>query len=209
MGIEQTSSLGSENNDRTIWNDENYEMLRKTLHQFIPLIRFIGISDADLLNKVYPYKVNIPPVHTLLSPRKVIINSNIIRPKLANVIANWINRSNSYTTALSYSFNLIYRGKNGNIRSKCSGKRDILILIKVKHSEKTFGGYNPVGWVNNDWINKDEDYYDGRNYRLYRRLHDSSYSKERDDIYKSTTESFTFSFENNKDTKNMKINRVK
>jgi hypothetical protein len=37
-GIEQTSGLGSKNSDRTKWNDENYEALKKTLNEFIPLI---------------------------------------------------------------------------------------------------------------------------------------------------------------------------
>ena len=37
-GIEQTPSLGSENCDRDKWNDEDYDALKETLNQFIPLI---------------------------------------------------------------------------------------------------------------------------------------------------------------------------
>ncbi|CAB4433052.1 unnamed protein product [Rhizophagus irregularis] len=44
MGIEQTLGLENENNDKSKWNNENYEALKLTLNQFIPLIRSIGFS---------------------------------------------------------------------------------------------------------------------------------------------------------------------
>ncbi|RIA93832.1 BTB/POZ protein [Glomus cerebriforme] len=59
-GIEQTPSLGKMNSDRTKWNDANYQALKKTLDQFIPLIRFAQISPADYFDKVRPYKAVIP-----------------------------------------------------------------------------------------------------------------------------------------------------
>ena len=59
-GIEHTPGLGSMNGDRTKWNDKNYEALKKTLSQFIPLIRFVDISAVDFFNKVRPYKAIIP-----------------------------------------------------------------------------------------------------------------------------------------------------
>ncbi|GES93114.1 hypothetical protein GLOIN_2v1818692 [Rhizophagus clarus] len=59
-GINQTHGLGSENNDRTRWNDENYEALKKTLNLFIPLIRFVNILSDNFFDKVQPYKDIIP-----------------------------------------------------------------------------------------------------------------------------------------------------
>ncbi|RIA83932.1 hypothetical protein C1645_742700 [Glomus cerebriforme] len=59
-GIEQTSSLGSKNNDRTKWNKNNYEALKKTLRKFIILIRFTAISSADFFDKIRPYNAVIP-----------------------------------------------------------------------------------------------------------------------------------------------------
>ncbi|RGB21819.1 hypothetical protein C1646_777198 [Rhizophagus diaphanus] len=110
--IKQTLSLGSENNDisKWNWNNENYEALKLTLNQFIPLIRFLEISQTGLFYKVCPYKTIIPnsiyegierilnkdalSKSITLSPsinfsRK--IKSNIIKPILARVIINWIN----------------------------------------------------------------------------------------------------------------------
>ena len=48
--------MGSENCDRDKWNNEDYEALKKTLNQFIPLIRFMEISSDDFCNKIKPYK---------------------------------------------------------------------------------------------------------------------------------------------------------
>ncbi|POG58731.1 hypothetical protein GLOIN_2v1488371 [Rhizophagus irregularis DAOM 181602=DAOM 197198] len=56
-GIEQISGLGS---DRTEWSEDDYEALKGTISQFIPLIRFMDISLADFYDKVHPYKAAIP-----------------------------------------------------------------------------------------------------------------------------------------------------
>ncbi|GBC37788.1 hypothetical protein GLOIN_2v1488371 [Rhizophagus irregularis DAOM 181602=DAOM 197198] len=56
-GIEQISGLGS---DRTEWSEDDYEALKGTISQFIPLIRFMDISLADFYDKVRPYKAAIP-----------------------------------------------------------------------------------------------------------------------------------------------------
>ena len=61
-GVEQTPGLGSENNDLVKWNNENYEALKKTLDQLIPLIRFIEISPRDFFDKVRPYVQNLDPL---------------------------------------------------------------------------------------------------------------------------------------------------
>jgi hypothetical protein len=113
-GIEQTPGLGSSNNDRTKWNSKNFKALKETLKQFILLIRFSEISSTDFLDKVrhykaiiphhiyegvaeFYYKNTLPKTTTLrLPPRagKIKIESKIIKPKLANMIASCIERSN-------------------------------------------------------------------------------------------------------------------
>jgi hypothetical protein len=216
-GTEQTPGLGDMNSDRTKWTDENYEALKKTLNQFVPLIRFVEISPTDYFDKVRPYKAVLPdhiyeeieefyfkgtsPKATILPSRTGTIqkiDSRIIKPKLSNIIINWINKKDSNAIRNkkdpSYAFNLIYRmSRDGSniIRNKCAGHRAILILIKVKYSNKIFGGYNPVGWANQS------------NSRSQRNLMISQYPQ-----YISTTKSFIFSFENEEDNKNMKISRV-
>jgi hypothetical protein len=200
-GIEQTPGLGNDNGDRTKWNDENYEELKKTLEQFIPLIRFIGISRADFFDKVRPYKAIIPkdiyedivefyykdvlPKIATLLPRTTEtgkIESRIINPILVNIIANWIEKKSSKITRnendIQYKFKLIYRGSRDGInnisfKNKCNEKIASLVLIKVKQSNKIFGGYSSIGLNHtikgsNDFIFSFENNYDIQNMRISR-----------------------------------------
>ncbi len=98
--------MGSGNNNRDNWDQENFEALKKTSSQFIPLIRFMEISCADFYIKVHPYKIftkkveesyhkDTLPKTITLSPRigKILKpESTIIKPRLAHIIANWIKR---------------------------------------------------------------------------------------------------------------------
>ncbi|EXX73316.1 uncharacterized protein OCT59_012279 [Rhizophagus irregularis] len=206
-GIEQTSGLGNENSDRAKWNNKDYEELKKTLNQFIPLIRFTEISRADFFDKVRPYRIIIPnhiyeeieefyykdalPKTTILPPRTGYsfeirkIESNIIKPILAKLIVNWIGNDQLYR------FKLIYRGSrdgisNKSFRKKCKGRVASLVLIKVKETNKVFGGYSSIGFcsLGDDFIVKE-------GHRLY-----------------NSSDNFIFSFENSEDTQHMKISRV-
>ena len=58
-GINQTHELESKS-DRDEWTDQNYEDLKCTLNDFIPLIKFSKFSSEDFHRKVRPYKAVIP-----------------------------------------------------------------------------------------------------------------------------------------------------
>ncbi|GBC38279.1 hypothetical protein GLOIN_2v1778231 [Rhizophagus irregularis DAOM 181602=DAOM 197198] len=201
-GIEQTPGLGSKNSDRTKWNKENYKALKKTLNQFIPLIRFVEISSDDFFDKVRPYKTIIPhhiyeeleefyykkalPKTTTLPPRtgkSGSLTSTIIKPKLANIISNWFDRNSSpFADNSKHKFNLIYLMSRDGLNNvafynKCNGQGPFVVLIRVQ-SKKIYGGYNPIG-------------YAGGYGKLSQWL--------------TSTESFVFSFENDQDIHNMKI----
>jgi hypothetical protein len=204
-GIEQTPGLES---NRTEWNDENYETLKETLNQLIPLIRFVEISRADFYDKVNPYKAIIPShiyeevenfyyqdILPSLPIRTGKIKSNIIKPELADIISNWIDKKDAKFTRTSndpfYKFRLIYRGSrdgidNKSFKNNCNGRVASLILIKVKRSNKIFGGYSSIG-LNSLGDNCLLEY----NFRFH-------YSSD----------NFIFSFENNEDIQNMKIGYV-
>ncbi len=164
--------------------------------QFIPLIRFVEISPADFLDKFCPYEAVIPRhifkevadyYHKGILPKTINmvprIPSTIIKPNLAIIIANWIDRNDS--TVLSYynhKFDLIYlKSRDGfnctTFNNKCNGKGPFVVLIKLQ-SKKIYGGYNPIGYAlrRGQWL--------------------------------TSSESFIFSFENNQDMQNMKIGRV-
>jgi hypothetical protein len=210
-GIEQTPGLGSENNDRTKWNNKNYEALKNTLSRFIPLIRFVDIPAAYFFDKVRPYKAIIPPYtyeeisefyyknvlprSATLPPRggKIQIESKLIKPRFACMIASWIERKNERKLLFNrnYKFDLLYRssrnGLNTNtLRSNCYNQGQCLILVKQESSTRIYGGYNPIGFTNNN-------YNRGYGYNNYARWH-------------ATTESFIFSFEGS--GKDAQISRV-
>ncbi|UZO14576.1 uncharacterized protein OCT59_006032 [Rhizophagus irregularis] len=203
-GIEQTPGLGKNNSDRTKWSNSNYQALKKTLNQFIPLIRFTEFSSSEYFDKIRPYRAIIPnniyddieefyfkgtqPKIITLTPRieknNVLIGSVLIKPKLASIIAGWFERRNVKALLYKYKFDLYYRssahGLNINtFRNYCCGKGRCIVLVKHPSSAKIYGGYNPIGFINSSsgqWYN--------------------------------TTESFIFSFENSEDIQNMKISRV-
>ncbi len=200
-GIEQTPGLGSMNSDRAGWNQENFEELKKTLSQFIPLVRFVGISRADFFNRVRPYKTVIPhhiyeeiveyhylntlPKTTTLLPRSGI-ESKLIKPKLVYIITDWIERKDETRSSRKrkYWFELIYRSSRdwlntNEFRNKCNNHGPCLVLVKQQSSTKIYGGYNPLNF-----------------------MHTGGY-------WYSTSESFIFSFENDNDTTNMQISRIK
>ncbi|GBB98700.1 hypothetical protein RclHR1_00330027 [Rhizophagus clarus] len=200
-GIEQTSGLGSKNNDRKKWNDNNYKALKKTLDRFIPLIRFVDISSSDFFDKIRPYRAVIPhhtyeeiaefyykdtlPETTTFPSRnaKVQIESKLIKLNLACVIAGWIEKRNDKELSNKYNFQLLYRGSQDGInvntfRSKCNNQGRCIVLVKHQESTKIYGGYNPLGFTNcgGQW--------------------------------RSTSESFIFSFESGRNIQNTNISRV-
>jgi hypothetical protein len=177
----------------------------------------VEISRADFFDKVRPYKVIIPdhiyeeieefyykdslPKTTILPPRTGLptrtgkIKSNIIIPKLANIIANWIDKKDAMFTRTSnhplYKFTLIYRGSrdginNKSFKYKCNGRIASLVLIKSRQTSKIFGGYSSIGLSS---------------------LGDAC-SNEYDIRFYYSSNNFIFSFENSEDIQNMKIGRV-
>src|SRR5207253_1949503 len=119
----------------------------------------------------------------------------IIKPKLANIIVNWINKQDAMCIRTRkdplYRFKLIYRGSRDGINSesfknKCNGRVASLVLIKVQQSYKIFGGYSSIGLSS---------------------LGDDCFI-ERDVRYYNSSDNFIFSFESNEDIQNMKIGRV-
>ncbi|PKY53585.1 hypothetical protein RhiirA4_471903 [Rhizophagus irregularis] len=107
--------------ERIKWNNENYEALKKLLNQFIPLI-----------HKARPYKA-------------------IIKPKLVNVIYNWIDRNDSVTLSNNNKckFNLVtsMMSRDGhNSETFHNICNELVVLIRVQ-SKKIYGGYNLSNWM--------------------------------------------------------------
>src|SRR5205823_903431 len=131
------------------WTDQNYEDLKNVLSDFIPIIKFSKITSEDFHHKVRPYKAIIPDniyedaiTYYLVEQLKLynhIIMPNIIRPNLATIIANWIDRKDSTVLSPNYKckFKLIYLMSldglnNVTFYNKCNGQGPFVVLIRVQ-----------------------------------------------------------------------------
>src|SRR2546429_9847791 len=101
-----------------------FNVFKRILYKFIPLIRFCGISSEDYFNKVRPYKEilskelreEILKFHmipgyklTLINPlQRRYIDSILINQKHAEIFTNWIKR-NKISTVNMHNFRLLYR----------------------------------------------------------------------------------------------------
>ncbi|RIB16522.1 hypothetical protein C2G38_2189697 [Gigaspora rosea] len=141
-GMAQNPNLTS---DPEEWPDENFTILKDTLKNCLPHIRYFQISSEDVANY---HKVT----------------STILPPRNADEITSWIDKN---ATAYSirnnpYEFKLLLRGsKDGFTRETfwnlCNKKANIVAVINVKGNdniERIFGGYNPLGWDNSktSWV---------------------------------------------------------
>ncbi|EXX53634.1 hypothetical protein GLOIN_2v1771022 [Rhizophagus irregularis DAOM 181602=DAOM 197198] len=169
-GIAQNPTL-SEN--ISTWSSDDFEVLKSTLEQCIPLIRYFNIDSSDYWDKVRPFSQILPSdLHEvllqyyckrgninltdtiILPPRKTGIQSNIIKFKHISLIAKWIDRKEGSETNLEkskYDFNRVLCGSisgftAANFHKKCDNQGPTLVVIKVKETGEIIGGYNPISW---------------------------------------------------------------
>ncbi|RHZ70820.1 hypothetical protein Glove_266g16 [Diversispora epigaea] len=124
-GIAQTSTLPTNLDD---WTTENFLILKTTLHQCLPHIRYFHLSSAEIVDKIKPYKKILgkqlwrdikqhlivpdrPTKSTILPPRSVLVTelhpraeeseesfSTIISEEHAAEISTWIDRKTTAYT---------------------------------------------------------------------------------------------------------------
>ncbi|GES83736.1 carbohydrate-binding module family 13 protein [Rhizophagus clarus] len=205
-GISQNPELSS---DPSSYSKDNFNALKNTLQQSIPLIKFTEFTSKEFLNKVYPYKKIIPKDlrknliksfldHDCVSKKKLepqitkkvnseSINSKIITIHHTELISKWIDKLEIMDELKnSYEFKLILRGSRdgftaGKFHEICDNKSHTITIIKVKGSDEILGGYNLIMWE----------------------------SRGRDGEYSKTINSFIFSFDNKKEINNYILSRVK
>ncbi|GBC03047.1 hypothetical protein RclHR1_04970001 [Rhizophagus clarus] len=124
--------------DPTTWSDDDFKMMKNTLQDCIPLVRFFSLSSDEFIQKVRPYKKLLnrqlyeellnsylnsdsEPSDNILLPRyrysDDIIDSKIVNLNIASLISRWIDKIDikskfAYTREiyLPYEFKLLLRG---------------------------------------------------------------------------------------------------
>jgi hypothetical protein len=201
-GFAQNSELPS---DPTNFSKNDFNILKNTLQQCIPFIRFYNLTSKEFSDKVLPYKKILPKelyvdlLKTFLNlqpditpsdkskPRNNIdsgiIDSKIITFQHFELISKWIDRLDVTNKSISsYEFKLILRGSRDGFSVRkfheiCDNQPRTITVVKVRGIDKVLGGYNPVEWKSSGG-------------------------------YSSTKDSFIFSFENSVSIENYVLSRV-
>ncbi|EXX57326.1 uncharacterized protein OCT59_012911 [Rhizophagus irregularis] len=168
-GIAQNPQISS---DPSNYSKDDFNTLKNTLQQFIPLIKFNNLTPNEFVDKVYPYKKILPKElrdklikyfiiqpNNKPEPKKITkeispksIDSRIITFQHVELISKWIDKLEITDKIKNlYEFKLILRGsRDGFSPSKfheiCDNKSHTISIIKVKDSNEILGGYNPLSW---------------------------------------------------------------
>ena len=165
-------------NDPMKWSKEDITKIERSLHRFIPLIRFYNIEPTDFFYKVYCYKDILPQdlIHDLLefhivpnmkpktnmalsrkpNPR-FELDSTIIESNHIPLFASWIDRKDSLhykNTNIPYDFKLLYHSNRdgfdaASFHRNCDNKGATIWVAKIQGSTQLIGGYNPLDWGGN------------------------------------------------------------
>src|SRR6266511_44355 len=177
-GIEQNKELRK---DISGWNKEDFKILKDTLEDIIPLIRFNGIKSGDFSRKIKPYRkafnkniyeeileyyLDDEWQPKLLLCKRPGIEKGLLNYKMKTLISSWIDEKNDGLDNLHnlpYNFELILCGsQEGFSRSvfekKCFDIKQTVVIMKLKETGELVGGYNPVCW-NLKGKSSDESYY--------------------------------------------------
>ncbi|CAB4427806.1 unnamed protein product [Rhizophagus irregularis] len=163
-------------NDPTKWNKDDISKIERTLHKFIPSIRFYDIEPTEFFYKVYRYKEILPRdlIHDLLEfhivpnkkpktnippSRKQNLKLNLIIPNHNHLFASWIDKKDSsyYNKKnVPYDFKLLYRSSRDKFDARifhrnCDNKGATIWIAKIEDSTNLIGGYNPLDWNGDGW----------------------------------------------------------
>ncbi|GET03557.1 hypothetical protein GLOIN_2v1868927 [Rhizophagus clarus] len=158
-------------NDPTKWSKDDVTKIERSLHRFVPLIRFYDISPTDFFYKVYCYKEILPQdlIHNLLEfhivpnmkpktnvapSRKYLHDSTLIKSDHVALFSSWIDKKNSsyYNNKKSpYKFELLYNSNRdgfnaASFHKNCDNKGATIWIAKIQGSTQLIGGYNPLDW---------------------------------------------------------------
>ncbi|CAG8515121.1 6331_t:CDS:2 [Paraglomus occultum] len=231
-GLAQDPPLDS---DLSRWTDDDFKTMQSRLSRCISLIRYFQISPADFCDRVRPYAKILPEdlhedilrfhlkssqqVRSVILPARIQgIDSNIIKPRHAALIACWIDRkegNSSTCERIRYEFKLLLRGSRDGFtaaafHNRCDNQVPTLILMKIQNTGEIIGGYNPTSWRRTS-MNSDSGYFQSTPWGHHQRksaLSFARYSQYELGPFQTTSESFIFSLGDGKKVEDFVLSRI-
>ncbi|RIB22474.1 hypothetical protein C2G38_2173856 [Gigaspora rosea] len=152
-GIAQNQGLPSDPED---WTLENFQALKTTLQNCLPLIRYFQISGNDIVDNVQPYQPILEKnlwkdiMKRIADPNRPI-SSIVLPPRI--ILTPIDEKTTTYYSTRNnpYKFRLLLRGSRDGFTADifwnlCDKKENVVLIIKVKGTDEILGGYNPIGW---------------------------------------------------------------
>ncbi|CAB4412264.1 unnamed protein product [Rhizophagus irregularis] len=164
--------------DPKTWPDNDFETMKNTLQNCLPLIRFFKLLSSYLdpgsvfnINILRPRKIKIKEIKiddSQIIDSKIddsqIIDSKIVNSNIISIVSKWIDKvvTNDREPYLPYKFYLILRGSRDGFTPKkfhelCDGKHNTVTFIKIKGTKEILGGYNPLRWESTNSYGKTEN----------------------------------------------------
>jgi hypothetical protein len=230
-GLAQDPPLDS---DLSKWVDDDFKAMQSRLNGCIDLIRYFQISPADFYDRVRPYAKILPEelyedilrfhlkscqkIRSMIIPPRVQgIDSKIIKPRHAALVACWIDRkegNSSTCERIRYEFKLLLRGSRDGFtaavfHNRCDNQVPTIVLIKVRDTGEIIGGYNPTSWRRTT-MNSDSGYFPSTPWPPQRKsaLSFARYSQYELGPFQTTTDSFIFNLADGKNLEDSVISRI-
>ncbi|GBB98835.1 hypothetical protein RclHR1_33360001 [Rhizophagus clarus] len=151
-GIAQNSELSS---DPSSYSKEEFNILKNTLQQLIPFIKFFNLSHKEFLDKVYPYKKFLPKdlrenliKHYINQPNNNLEPNKTDEMEIDSIaVQRDLSIGKDYNTVVNGTNNIIYRLLNKGIVYKLVNLR--VIEFFSDHNINALEIYN---WLLNNQI---------------------------------------------------------
>ena len=170
-GLAQNSELPS---DPTRLSKTDFNVLKNSLQQCIPFIRFYNLTSEEFSDKVLPYRkilpkdlymdllkyflnpnsvsIKEPKLRVAKKTKKIKIDSKIITSQHAELISERINESETTDKSTSqYEFKLLFRGSRDGLtcaefHKLCDNQSRTVTIVKISSAGYSgiIGRYNPV-----------------------------------------------------------------
>ncbi|RHZ62246.1 hypothetical protein Glove_341g24 [Diversispora epigaea] len=224
------NSLNVTLNELNHLSDQDFIVLKETMKDLIPYIRWAYISPSDFLHLIHPFGRLLPgtlyeqilsfyldsgyrPSALIVPPRKgPYIDSILLDQHHIGILSSWIDYENiPYDKNNNpYNFKLLLRASRdgfdpSSFHRLCDNKGATIMVTKLSSSNQLIGGYNPLFWSSRPIIHENQDISSSSSsLSSSSSSHNNTNNDNNDESWWVTKDSFLFSFHN----KDYKIARV-